>query len=281
MRVTRGTPATLTVTFYADENPTDADDIVMVTIANADGSTFDSGEATHVGDVGSGMYSIDMAGRATLNSLTATWAGVFEGAPASIVTYVEIVGGTYFTVAELRAEDAALTVAKYPLAAIQNIRDEVETEFERICNRAFVPRFARETVTGNGTDTIALSKYEPLSILSIDGAAVADSAIFETDGYRDLSYVDGTSWASGTRFVIEYEYGMQHVPLDIKQAALHRARGKLVSGRSRIDERATVMSIPDFGTFNLSTPGQRGAFTGIPDIDLVLNDWAYGRGGIV
>lgn len=281
MRVTRGTPATLIATFYTDETPTDADDTVVVTIVKADGTVYDSGNATHVGDAGSGMYSIDIAGSATLNSLTASWVGAFTGAPATITTAVEIVGGTYFTISELRAEDAALTAAKYPLGIIQNMRDEVETEFERICNRAFVPRFARETVTGDGTDTVALSKYEPLTILSVAGVAVADSSIFETDGYRDLSYVDGTSWASGTRYVIEYEYGTQRVPLDIKQAALHRARGKLVSGRSRIDERATVMSIPDFGTFNLSTPGQRGAFTGIPDIDLVLNDYAYGRGGVV
>lgn len=280
-RVTRGTPATLTATFRTGEIPADADGIVTVTIVKADGTAFASGEATHSGVPDSGTYSFNIVGSPTLNVLAATWAGDINGAAATVTTSVEVVGGTYFTISELRAVDTVLAdETKYPLSALQETRAEVETEFERICNRAFVPRFARETVTGEGTDTIRLRKYEPLSILTIDGV-VADDSLFESDGYRALSYIARTTWSGRTRYVLEYEYGTPNVPIDIKNAALRRARGKLVSGRSRIDERATVMSIPDFGTFNLSTPGKGGAYTGIPDIDLVLNDYAYGRGGVV
>jgi hypothetical protein len=54
----------------------------------------------------------------------------------------------------------------------------------------------------------------------------------------------------------------------------------LVAGRSRIDERATLMQIPDFGTFNLATPGQRGSWTGIPDVDVVIDQYTLDGGGI-
>jgi len=51
-----------------------------------------------------------------------------------------------------------------------------------------------------------------------------------------------------------------------------------VSTAARIDERATVMNIPDFGNFQLATPGQRGSYTGIPEVDIVLDSYRLGWG---
>ena len=186
----------------------------------------------------------------------------------------------YFTLVELRASDVAAlsNEDKYPDATLQAALDSVEVEFERICNRAFVTRTFSETVTGDGTASVYLEKNEPSTILTVDGVAVSD-ADFSSDGFKLLTRLDGLLWTRNQRFLIEYEYGTPVIPSDIKDAAIHRARGKVVSGRSRIDERATMMQIPDFGTFNLATAGLKGSWTGIPDIDVVLNDYAYGRGG--
>ena len=279
-RILRNTPATLTVTFYTDEVTTDADGAVTVTVKRADGSTLSTGSATHVGAVNSGKYAYSLAAQGNLNNLTVDWAGVFSGAASTITTFAEIVGGHYFTIAELRGWDIVLAdTVKYPLAKMQEARDATEVEFERICHRAFVPRFAREIIEGDGADRIWLSYPEASKILTVNGLTVV-STDYRRDGMRQLLWPNNV-FVNGDLYTIEYEYGLQPTPLDIKRAALRRARGRLVGERSRIDERATVMQIPDFGTFNLATPGKAGSYTGIPDIDVVLEAYMLGNVGVL
>src|SRR5512143_2294254 len=96
-RILRGTPATLTVTFYGDETAVDADGTVTCTIVDDAGTAVDSGNATN--EDGIGVYSFDLSAQSDVNLLTATWAGTFSGEATSIVTQAEIVGGFYFTLA--------------------------------------------------------------------------------------------------------------------------------------------------------------------------------------
>lgn len=281
-RVVRNTPATLTVTFYTDETPNDADGTVSVVIKRANGTTLTSGNAVHQGAAGSGKYAFNLAPQASLNNLTVDWSGTFSGAVATISNRVEIVGGHYFTIAELRGYDSALAdSSKYSTAALADARLAVEVEFERVCHRAFVHRFFREPFQGDGSHYVWLKYPEIKQVLSVNDVAVVDDSDFLTyDGMYELRWLTDI-FVNDEPYIIEYEYGMDDVPVDIKRAALRRARGLLTGSRARIDERATVMQIPDFGTFQLSTPGQRGAMTGIPDIDVVLADYALGRGGVL
>lgn len=276
-RILRNTPATLNVTFYTDESPTDADSSVTVTVKRADGSTLATGSAAHQG---TGQYAYNLAGQANLNLLQVDWTGTFSSASGTITTFAEIVGGHFFTVAELRGFDASLAdTTKYSTQALRDARLQVEVEFERVCKRAFVPRFGRDTIEGDGSNLTILSHPEPLVIKTVDGAAATD-ADYRTDGLRELYWKAGY-FTAGQDYTIEYEYGMTRVPPDIKRAALRRARGVLVQARSRIDERATLMQVPDFGTFNLATPGKNGSNTGIPDIDVVLDAYALGNAGVL
>lgn len=277
-RILRNTPATLTVTFYNDETATDADGAVNVTVTDASGATVASGTATH-GAVGSGQYSFNLAAQSALAELDVTWSGTFSAAAGSITTKAEIVGGLYFTLSELRASDASLAdAAKYSTAQLRDARMAVEVEFERFCGRAFVPRYGRETIIGDGTDTFWLEHPDIIDITKIDG--VVPTIDFRVEG-KHVQTADHSVYANDTPYVVEYEYGLSEVPFDIKRAALRRARGLLTGARGRIDERATVMQIPDFGTFTLATPGQRGAMTGIPDIDVVLDAWSVGQAGVL
>ena len=300
-RVQRGVPATLVVTFYGDETPIDADgDAVNVTVKRADGSTLSSGSALHQGSAGSGQYKYTVPAQSSLNILEVTWTGNFSGQPTSLVTEVEIVGGFLFTVSELRSYDTALANPdRFPLSMVLDRRIEVEDEFEDICGRAFVARFNREVIQQTpaflwegqrsyGQPFLELEKPELQAItkLTVDGTDQLDWVTQKLvtrdrdDPYVLNLYGDALAMAYAEEIEIEYEYGMWRTPPVLKDKAKKRARGLLVGQTSRIDERATIMSIPDFGTFNLATPGQRGSHTGIPDIDEALSRYMIGNGGI-
>lgn len=272
-RVRRNTAATLSVTFYGDETPIDADDAVTVEIRKADGTELYAGTANRTE---TGVYTYTLPPQSQLNNLNVDWSGSFGSNPATVTTYVEIVGAEYFSIAEFRAYDTVLSnTTKYTTQKLIDARSAVEAEFEGICRRAFVPRYHREVIEGDGTGYIWLSKPEPLHVISltVDGDNWADvTPRRHAYNLRQL-YFPNNSIPSGSEVVIEYEYGMWTVPERIKHAALKRAKYRLVAGSSRIDERATVMNVPDFGNFVLATPGQRGSYTGIPDVDVVLDDY--------
>jgi hypothetical protein len=281
-RVLRNTAATITVTFYNGSSPAEADGAVTVTAIKADGTTLFTTSATN--DPAVGVYSVVIPPQAVLTILTLTWAGTFTGTPITIESTVEIVGGFYFSIAELRAYDKALeNTTKYPTAALVEARAYVEAEFEDICDRAFVPRFYRETgiVSDRDTNLLWTEKPEVIRITSflvdnVDQMGWVNSNYIKKDKYspRALVVTDSAIGAMYAQDITaEYEFGMTQVPLPIKQKALKRAKMVLTGQNSTIDERATTMMIPDVGTVNLATPGLRGSETGVPDIDVVL--WRY------
>lgn len=288
-RVMRGTPTSVTVVFRGDEEPLDADGAVTVEIRRADGTTLLSTTAVP-GDPGSGQYTVVIPAQTDLNILEVVWTGEFSGNEASLVSYVEIVGSFLFTVSELRHFDQTLKNAdRFPTEALEEKRTLVEEEFEDICSRSFIPRFHREEFTKlSGEAYLSLRKAEPIDItkLTVDGEDRLDwvtGGLIRTD--RDdpkvLNLFGPAQAITRTRaaVVIEYEYGMRKVPPLIKDAGMKRARGLLLGQNATIDERATVMAIPEFGTFNLATPGQKGSYTGIPAIDAILDRYMLGIGG--
>ncbi len=274
-RIRRGSPAVLSVTFYGDDVPTSADGIVTYEVKNQNGTSVASGNASNAS---TGTYQFTLPAQANLAQLTVTWAGQFSGQAASVQTAVEIVAGDYFTVAELRNFDSVLTsTAKYPNDKLRDARTSAEVDFERICGRAFLPRYAKQTLSGDRSRNLWLSNPSFLRVISltVDGEDWSDKTLYmEPDNLRVIRLADDYRWPCGDyNIVIEYEHGMDAVPFDIKRAAMKFARYKVVADQARIDERATVMNIPDFGTFSLATPGFRGSYTGIPDVDVVLREY--------
>ena len=276
MRITRGSPATLGATFYDVETPYDVDDTVTVTITRADGSLLITGTAV---PVAVGKYTYELPPQAQVASLTVEWAGERNSVPVTVTTRVEVVGGEFFSIPELRAYDEVLqSTTRFPTDRLTQARLAVEAEFEDVCHRAFVPRYARDVLIGEGASTLWLSKPQPLRILSctVNGDAWDDMAFYVPEYNLRVISLESGVWPRDGRIVIEYEYGMPSVPIRVKYAALKRAKYALVASNARIDERATVMNVPDFGNFVLSTPGIRGAYTGIPEVDVVLSDYELG-----
>lgn len=283
-RILRNTPSTLSVTFYGDSAPTDADSAVTVTITKPDGAALTTNAATTHGTTG--KYSYVLAPQSTLRRLKLDWSGTFGGQAATLTTYCEIVGGYYFTLYEARNFDPLIrdNVIKYPDSQLEDARLFVESEFERICQRAFVPRGAYEQ-TAMQTDSYSLLVENPeiLRIVSLKvGGVDWSSYTYRTDGSRSLWIVDGQffpySAFGAINIQIEYEYGQPVVPPDIKRAALKRMRSVVIGQTGRIDERATFMTLPEMGSFTLATPGIRGSFTGLPEVDKTLSDWIWAGG---
>lgn len=298
-RVLRNTAATTYVTFYSGSDPVEADGAVTVVVKRSNGTTLLSTSATN--DVEVGLYSVVIPAQTKLDLLTVTWTATLTGTPVSLQSEVEIVGGFLFTISELRSADSSLAnVTRFPTQTLIDARQDVETEFEDICQRAFVPRFAAEWVFYYNEDydgrgyfkTISLKKPEPIRLTGAKIGATLYSDVdvlgwetagsVETSGDSHTLNVRADPLAVGlaidNRVYLEYEYGMPQVPTQIKIKAIRRARLNLLGMGSTIDPRATTMNIPDIGSVNLATPGMQGLETGIPDIDVVLRRYKLGSG---
>lgn len=290
-RVLRNTAATVSVTFYNGSSAAEADGSVTVVAKKPDGTTLFSTNATN--DPAIGVYTTVIPPQSTLTRLTLTWSGTFTGTAVSIQTEVEIVGGFYFSIGELRTYEKAFSnTDKYPDEALRTARAEVEAEFEDICKRSFVPRYWREDSVEIDPDEamLWLEKPELINFISMKQNAL-DLMNYYNSGYliadkNSPRAVHAINYAVNLfnyntlyyPITVEYEYGMTSVPVPIKQKALKRAKMFLLGQNSTIDERALTMVLPDIGTVNLATPGQRGAETGVPDVDVVLRRYTLDGG---
>jgi hypothetical protein len=156
-------------------------------------------------------------------------------------------------------------------------RLEVEQECERICRRAFVPRFNRVTLSGNDQDRLALnnrdgkgSELRAIRAVTVDGTAWSAGDIADL-GFTDFGTIvrpAGALWPAGTgNIVVEYEHGLDFPPSELTQAAILRLRSRIAMPLSGIPDRATSFTVTEGGTFRLSMPGKQQ--TGVPDVDAV------------
>lgn len=284
-RIRVGSPATLKVTL-TDQNgePRATTGAVTVHVTRANGTdVLAPGSAAAAGsDTGAFSVSLNASQTELLDWLTCAWS---EAGGGTYLTTVEVVGGFYFTLNEARDADRALRdVGRFPDADILRVRQEVEEECERITGRAFVPRYARRVLDGNGTDSIYVRETDLRKLRSL----MISGATFQTDYY--IAYPSGRIvvgsrnalnwevdewdllaprfWAGRANVVVDYEYGWDSPPADLQRAAIARLRDRLLEDKTSIPSRATSLNTPD-GTFSLYTPGVRGASTNNPDVDAV------------
>jgi hypothetical protein len=203
-----------------------------------------------------------------------------------------VVGGFFFTLAEARGSDASLAdTQKYPTADLIWARDATEAECELICDRSFVPRYARQTLDGTGTSQLLLQgpaedrsfrDFRTLRSLAVAPQVDETFVDFTVAELADVAVAfDGTTHrASGDIFtggwrnvVAAYEYGLDApIPADLKEAALIRYRTWLNMRRSGIPDRVTSYTAVDGGSYRLALPGAYA--TGIPDVDAAYSRYS-------
>lgn len=182
----------------------------------------------------------------------------------------------YFTVAEFRARYPDLTIANgYTDAKITEYRDLAEQAFEHAAGVAFVPRQATTTVN-NRSSTVALvlpPQLRTVTAGSVDGVALTASELADlvADPAGVLYRSTTSSGWTRSKITVTYQHGYDAPPLRVKAAVMLLAKTWMVRGP--VDDRATQIAT-DGATINLATPGVRGSWTGVPEVDATIDDYA-------
>lgn len=275
VRVLRSAQVILSHTFYVDETPTSATGSVTYSIKRLDGTVVASGNASGPAPVG--VYAVTVPPQADLDTLTVDWTATIAGSPVTARDFVEVVGGYLFGLAEARAQPPVLSASKYPTAVLAQKRIAVEQECEEICGQAFVPRFARVRVPAGRTNlTLPRINVRALRKITVDGTVRSLTGL----GVTPSGVITGGSWPAAipdSVVMVEFEYGMDYPPEDLRDAAMLRLRSRVNQGDSGVPQRALSFTVGDGGTYRLSVPSARR--TGVPDVDGVYERYIIDSGG--
>jgi hypothetical protein len=275
-RIQKLTPGTLSQQWAEDGAVVDPG-TVTVGITKADGTVLVAG-GTATSGTGSSprTFNLTTTHTAALDKLQVTWTSSLKG---TLISYVEVVGGFLFGLAEIRAVTPINDTVNYLTADVVDTRTAVEQAIEQACGVAFVPRYALERYSGDGSNTLQLLHALPTSIRSVTITGVA----FTAPQLADLTMTpSGAIYSTLTYFtwgqnniVAGYEHGYQEPPMEIRRAALALAKMWLVGRRNPIDDRAITFNAgADGGTYSLAVPGRSGSSFGHPDIDVAVDRYS-------
>lgn len=290
-RVIKNAAATITHTWYVGETLTDPS-AATYGVVDANGTTVvAAGTAAAIPGSGAGTTTFSLPAQAVTRLLTVTWSATVSGVARVEVDQVEVVSDFYFTLAAARASDSSLSsTVTYPTALLEAARTQIEQATERICDRAFVPRYARAVLDGTGSPQLVLSHPEPdrsvADVRSVRRIAVAPTVDGTFADYSvgqlaavavgpdgTLRRTDGNIFTWGySNVVVEYEYGLFAPPADLIDQLLVWVRAALNTHRTGIPDRAASYSVVDGTTFRLSMPDAW--HTGIPSVDAVLDRYS-------
>jgi hypothetical protein len=228
--ILRGTPATISVTWYGgSDTDTGAADpgVVTATITAADGTAVVTNAATN--GTGTAARTLDLTAEQTadLDLWDVAWTSPTVG---TVTTQVEIVGALLFTIPEARAFDKGQLgdSTKYPDAAIAATRARILDEFERICRTAFVPRYRRLILDGEGGRQLRLWDTRVMKIreaglryrgqVTPTPLTTAELADLTLD-YGGVVTRDslGWWWPGDNNITVAYEYGYAQPPQAIRR----------------------------------------------------------------
>jgi hypothetical protein len=262
-RILKGTPATVSRTFYTDGAVVDPG-AVTLTITTASGTTVVSAVSTSGSGAAARTYNVTAAQTALLDTWTLAWTSSTKGTLSSVV---EIVGGFVFSIADLIAVQPSNFT--WTAAQMEQMRTTVEDAIEEHYGTALVPRYRREKVSGDGTTLLGIpGPIRAIRDITVNGTAL-DAATIAALYLKD-GWLSGYTWTAGIgNIIVGYECGLDEAPGRIRQDAVRLARQWLVSGP--IDDRALGAASPD-GQFSygLATPGRNGSIFGLPDLDAVV-----------
>lgn len=266
-RLLKATPATISNSWYEDGAIVDPG-TVTINIARADGTSLISGGATSGSGVAARTYNLTAATHTDqLDTLTITWVSTTKG---TMTNYIEVVGGFLFSLSDL--DGLLQTPSNFTAAKKVEARTWAEQKIEGAIGRAFVPRYAFEYLDGHLGDIVNSTRRPVRTIRSVD---TRDGSTWTAQTATDyeISYSGFTgTWTTGYRNArVGYEYGEDFPPEDVSEAAALWAKVRLVQGP--VDDRELQRFISDTGAVvNLSTPG-RNSWSGIPDVDSVIESY--------
>jgi hypothetical protein len=282
-RVERGKSASIDQPFAVDGVLTDADGAVTVTITRQDGTALATGAATTKPVGTTGVYRYSLAAQTNLDLLTLTYTGTWSGAVQTEVQHVEIVGDFILSLSECRGLDARFAAAATPLisdADIRRVRAEVEDAIEAEAGAAFVPRYARETISGRGGNGLLLGHTYPRTVRSVRSyTAAATYTAWDSTQLAAITYDDSGllgSWTDaytyGTRnLVVEYEHGLYPTPTLIRRAARALFKLKMLEDQATTDP--SLANVRSLSVEGYSVSYGDAAGTGSKVADDLIDQW--------
>jgi hypothetical protein len=273
VRALRNTQVPLDQPFYVGGVLTNADGAVTVTITRADGTVFATDAATT--NPSTGVYRYTLAPQANLEYFTLVWTGTFGGVAQKLTSYAEIAGAFYVSIADIRGMRGLASTTDFPNLDLEEARRWFEDMAEDYCQRAFVPRYGRDRLDGDNTDTILLDRIEPRTILSAKIAGVAQTGTATWALYNTGRVVRDTgTFAEGSRNVeITYEYGADEPDSELREAALRAIQYRLLGDNLGLPAEAMSAAVDVRGPINLGNTSPGFGITrptGIPEVDHVL-----------
>jgi hypothetical protein len=227
-RVLTNAPATISQQWFSGGTAVDPG-VVTIQIDRADGTSLVSaGTATSGTGVNPRTFNLTSTHTNQLDRLKSTWT---SGTLGKLVNYHEIVGGFLFTISQGIAETGQTA------AIVAEARVRAELQLEDACGIAFVPRYARETVSALSGRRLLLSNLRVRTVrtVTVDGVAMTAGELAEVLPNGNILWNDDRIWERGIRnVVVDYEHGMDFPPGGADIAALKLAE-TYFAGSTSID----------------------------------------------
>lgn len=262
MNLLKGIPGSLPLSVEGEDGPLSLTGTPTVAVTGPDGLSVTVGAVTGA----AAAWAVDVPAQTRLGPYSATFTGTYNASTVTATIPFEVVGGHLFSLPTLRAFDASLDATAYTDTEVKTARAYVEAEFRRISGRSFTPRSAVETVpVSNGVFYVENVDAYRVVAATLGGVAV-DVSTVTIDHIGKGGF---TTTVTDDVLTVEYEYGFNAVPDDVRRAALLRARTVLADRDSGIPDRAMSVNM-DGAQFSLATAGRSGFETGIPEVDAIL-----------
>lgn len=285
-RIMAGTAAEIWTAVYHDGQPAVIAPTPAPTCQIVDADTGDIVLASPTVAISAGRLTVSISpGQAPAPARwRAEWQFTIDGLGSqTLTTYHEVVGDQLFSLSEARTFDhgALSSGTAYSDWAILAMRDRIAEAFESITGVAFGLRASRYILDGDGTSSIWLPASRCHSIRAI-ATRTHGSKVWQPFTTQQLEAVTVSPhgrlvnevgiWPLGIANVrVDLLHGWERVPLEIRRAALWVLRDHL-SGSNL--PRNAISQVDELGTFQLSTPGVRGAWFGIPEVDEILRRYS-------
>lgn len=279
-RIVRGaTDAVLSHQFHdADGDPSAPSGTVTVSVTRSNGDSVTVGTVSGSG-TSPRTASIAQSELATIDRLTAVWSD--DGTEVA-TTEFEVVGGTVGSVAAIKAIESSINKSDTLVKAARKV---AEDRFLSTQNRSPFERLVVERLDGTGhaylwgavlpdLQSVRWVRVYTSATAFTEFSAAELAAIVTPDAYARFERTDGKVWPCGRRNVeIAYTAGLTAVPDDLRRAFFKAVRVEVNAASTGVPERASSWGSGDGITFGISTPGQRGAIYGIPELDDVWNKY--------
>jgi hypothetical protein len=271
------------------ETPADTASTPTCTVTRDDGTVL-AAPTVSGGTAGDGVYQAALTAAvhtSRVDRLTLIWTGTVTGAGQQRHTQiVDVAGGVYATLAELRDLDDLDDTITFPTALLRQLREEFEDRAEAWLDEAQVNRYASEKLRGWGGSTLMLSHRNPREIISASDVA-ADGSLSAYSNVNQWTF-DRTGQVTATttftrpadrraNVIVRYRHGADNPDPDLVEACRLFVRAKALERAGNRFGRDVISQSQEGVTIRYSTPDPRnGRPTGILDVDAILTGMAPG-----